>query len=128
MPSASRMFLWRREHPDFDKRVKEARVDRGDILYEKVVDIGMNDETIYKDEVPGEKMKLGALKWAASKANPDEYGDRTKVVGDKDAPVMIVLDTGIRRKPIEMGRAEEIEADETLAIEPSASKEEIDET
>ena len=44
------------------------------------------------------KEKISALQWAAEKGNAERFGTKTKIVGDKNAPVVFVIDTGIRRR------------------------------
>lgn len=40
---------------------------------------------------------MDTYKWAAEVNNPEQFGKRTKVVGDASNPVVFVIDTGIRR-------------------------------
>ena len=55
-------------------------------------------ERIDKDEVSALKLRTDLYKWGAEKANPNEYGVQTKITGDNNAPLQIVVDTGIKRE------------------------------
>jgi len=104
---------WIVKYPQFDNAVKEARRQRADsfrsIIHERmytdeVDDIGMSTgkkviRTLYKDEVPGEKLIFEKLKWLAEMDNPEKYGAKVKHEGGNVMPVQIVVDTGIRKTP-----------------------------
>jgi hypothetical protein len=86
---------WFTKYPDFKEAYVAAKAGRAEVMHDKVLDAA--DEVFDKDDAPAAKVKSDAYKWSASKSNPDEFGDRTKVVGDKNAPVQIIIDTGIRK-------------------------------
>ena len=46
-----------------------------------------------KDDVPGCKLAVDTLKWAAEKASPDYYGKREQVQGGTS--ISVILNTGV---------------------------------
>lgn len=93
MPNYTQLTRWRRIHSDFDEAVVMAMKDRGHYLRDKVVDI--TDEDLGKNEVPGARLRADIYKWAAEKDNPDTFGSKTKVVGDENAPLRLIIETGV---------------------------------
>jgi hypothetical protein len=62
-------------------------------------------EKVTRNTVAQTKLQVETYKWAAEKGDPNRYGTRTKIVGDPDQPVAIIVETGIREsqpKPIEV--------------------------
>lgn len=96
MPPLSAVYRWRRMHPDFEERIVEARRFAAEIMHDQVLDLA--EETTCKEDVHVNEFKAKQLKWSAEKHDPETYGNRTKVVGDPNAPLGIILDTGIRRE------------------------------
>jgi len=88
------IYFWKSRYPDFAKNLKEARRDRADVYYDKVMEIADQD-FIEKEEVSGLKLKTELYKWGAEKANP-EYGSKVTASGPS-GPMQIIIDTGIRR-------------------------------
>tara|TARA_R100000781_G_scaffold42115_1_gene29011 strand:- start:4569 stop:5174 length:606 start_codon:yes stop_codon:yes gene_type:complete len=95
--SVQTIYYWRNHYPDFAEDLRLARRDRGDYYHDKVMSVA-NNESISKEEVPALKLKADLYKWGAEKANPQEYGNQTKITGDANAPLQIVVDTGIKRE------------------------------
>ena len=95
--SAQTIYRWRNKHPDFDEQLKAARRDRADYYHDQVMEVAQR-ANIDKDEVSALKLKTDLYKWGAEKANPQEYGAQTKITGDTNAPLQIVVDTGIKRE------------------------------
>ena len=95
VPGYSIISRWRRENEDFHKAIRIATEERAEFYHDKALDTadGSND----KDTVANDKLKVDTLKWAAGVGSPDKYGTKTKVVGDANAPLAIIIDTGIRR-------------------------------
>ena len=96
MPSASIINRWAVQNEDFDDALKAAKRTRaeyfGDLIAKDV-----EENPIDRDLVPGEKLKFDKLKYLASVDDPDKYGNRTKISGDKDQPLQVIFDTGIVR-------------------------------
>jgi len=94
MPDYRSVCYWRRTKPEFKEALHQAKLDRAESYHDKVLE---EADTVDETNSKSKKVKIDALKWAASVGNPSEYSSQTKVVGDKDAPVQIIVDTGIRR-------------------------------
>lgn len=102
MPSLSVIYNWRRQFPDFDEAIKLSREYAAEHLMDEIKDI--IDGVEEKDDVFLASFKTRELMKLAEKHNPEKYGTRTKVVGDKNAPLQIVVDTGIyNENQIEQG-------------------------
>ena len=104
MPSIETLYSWKKHHPDFALAMKEAREYSAEIYAYKALTtsegITAEDGTILaynKDEVAAAKMKADAYRWMAEKLDPETFGNRTKISGDADQPLTIIVDTGIRR-------------------------------
>lgn len=95
--SVRTIYYWRNHYPDFAEDLRIAKRDRGDYYHDKVMSVAGN-ENISKEEVPALKLKADLYKWGAEKANPQEYGAQTKITGDVNAPLQIMVDTGIKRE------------------------------
>ena len=83
------VLSFKRSNPDFASLLEQARRDRADTMHEMVLIEGRN--------AIDEKVRIETYKYMADKGNPDSYGNRTKLTGDKNAPLTFLLDTGIRR-------------------------------
>ena len=80
---------WKREHPQFKLDLDQAKKDRTEAQHDEVLQIAA--------EKGRPSTQIEALKWSAEKNNPEKFGNKTKVVGDKDAPVVFQINTGIDR-------------------------------
>ncbi len=89
------IYVWKTRYPDFGKKLKEARRDRADVYYDRVMEIA-SDELIDKEMVASLKLRSELYKWGAEKANP-EYGSKVTASGPA-GPMQIIIDTGIRRE------------------------------
>lgn len=81
---------WKRERPEFAAALRMAKQERGEILRDRAVDTALDSIDT--------KLKVETLKWAAEKDAPEDYGQRTKITGDKNNPIGFIIDTGIRRE------------------------------
>jgi len=97
MPPLSTLYTWRRVHPDFEEKIRLARTYAAEHLMDRVQDIV--DECSVKEDVHVAQFKANTLIRLAEKQNPEKYGTRTKITGDANAPMMLIVDTGIRRHP-----------------------------
>lgn len=94
MPSYNTLSRWRREIPDIGRALDESRTDRAEYFADRALEVA---ETADEDTIQVDKLKVDVNKWMAGVSNPENYGNRTKVVGDKNAPISFVIDTGIRK-------------------------------
>lgn len=85
----SALTLWRTHHPEIDEKIKLAIKRRASRLVEQVLEEAK--------ESGDTKVRIDAYKYVAEKTDPENYGNRTKIVGDPNAPLGFVLETGIRR-------------------------------
>ena len=93
MPSYGQITRWRRKHSEFNDMLKMARSDRAEFYHDQLIHAAESTKT--KDEAVVQRVKVDAYKWAAEKGNPDAYGARTKISGDKNAPLQLIIDTGV---------------------------------
>lgn len=84
MPSRSTVRLWRSGNAEFSAQYTHARECQAETYAEKIVD----DALVATDAALG-RLRMDALKWAASKLAPKKYGDKIAHVGgdDGDAPI-----------------------------------------
>ncbi len=97
MPSYATIVKWKSEVPQFKERLSEARRSRAELFHDRVVD-SLNESA---PETPAEaqhaKLEFEKLKYLAEKNNPEEFGAKQTISGDKGNPIRIVVDTGIKR-------------------------------
>lgn len=96
MPPASALYRWMQRHPGFREQIKAAKEIRAVYCAEKAIE---HAEEAKEFDVQSRRLKVDTMKWAAGVLDPESYGTRTKVVGDKNAPVAFIIDTGIQRDP-----------------------------
>ena len=102
------LHLWRKHTPEFKVLLRDAELDRADFY--QACAIEKSEEALDQAEQPKDintatKNLVDTYKWAAEKDNPEKYGNKTKIIGDPDAPISFIIDTGIRREdpePIEI--------------------------
>lgn len=86
----STLNYWRNRHPEANDKIKQAIKMRASRLVEQVLEEGKSSGDT--------KVRIDAYKYVAEKTDPENYGNRTKIVGDPNAPLGFVLETGIRRQ------------------------------
>lgn len=119
LPGVPTIYHWKTKHPDFAANLKAARQDRGDFYHDQVMEVAAKD--IDSKEVSAYKLKTDLYRWGAEKANPGEYGNQTKLTGDVDAPLQIIVDTGIKREGDGCIEGELATGDEQKAIDENDS-------
>lgn len=97
LPSIEVIYYWKRHHPDFALALVEAREYAAEKFAFKAVETADLAIGQSKDELAASKLQVDTYKWMAEKMNPELYGNRTKVTGDADKPLTIIVDTGIKR-------------------------------
>lgn len=85
---------WSSRYPEFKNMLREARRARAEIYHDEIVEIA---GTVEEDNAKSAKVKIDAYKHLAAVNNPDEYGPRTKISGDVNAPLSFIISTGIDR-------------------------------
>lgn len=109
----STVCQWKRTHSEFKEMLHDARIDRAEFLHDEVID----EARASLDR----KTKIETLKWGAEKGDPEKYGTKTKIIGDKNAPVQFVIGTGISR-PGDSGYVAPEKAEGERVVEEIASK------
>jgi hypothetical protein len=97
LPDVDTIYFWKKTHPDFAKAIEEAREFAAESFASMAVQAAENATGQSKDELAATKLQVDTYRWMAEKMNPELYGNRTKVTGDSDQPLIIRVDTGIRR-------------------------------
>jgi hypothetical protein len=91
----STVCKWRRENADFKEALKMARKDRAEAFHDQALE---RSAVATEENSKADKLRIDTLKWAAEKGDPEEFGNQTKVVGDKNQPVVFTISTGINRE------------------------------
>jgi hypothetical protein len=74
MPARTTVYRWIGEDTSFRDMYTKAREERGDLYADEIVDIADNEPDYQKARV-----RIDARKWAASKLNQKNYGDKSEV-------------------------------------------------
>jgi len=96
MPTFETVYKWRKRYPDFEEKFQAAYEARGERLRDEVY---QNSKQMVNEDTPEvyaqRKAHIENLKWLASKDNPKRFSAHVEV-HQTNAPVQIVLDTGVR--------------------------------
>tara|TARA_R110002072_G_scaffold104670_1_gene229263 strand:+ start:215 stop:814 length:600 start_codon:yes stop_codon:yes gene_type:complete len=94
--SVTNIYSWRSNHEDFREAFEAAKKDAADTFADRILEVASCD-SISKEDVPGERLKVESYKWLAEKANPQKYSPKSVISADEDHPLQILIDTGISR-------------------------------
>lgn len=83
---------WRRIYPEFKKMMQESRIDRAEVYASQLEHVA---ELVDAGNSKAAKVRSDILKHLAAVSDPDTFGHRTKVVGDKNAPIAFTVVTGV---------------------------------
>lgn len=109
-PSYALLCTWRREYPEIDTMLDQAREDRGEYFADKAIELHELDPD-NKTQADDKKTNFDILKWAAEKGNRQRYGNHTKVEHTgKVSHAVLVVETGVRKN------IEGVVVDETAKI------------
>jgi len=88
MPDRSTVRRWRNQSAEFRAQYARAREEQAHVYAERVVEVAQNAE-----DAQLARLEMDALKWAASKLAPKDYGDKVAHVGgdEGDAPIKTSL-------------------------------------
>lgn len=92
--SLSLFYAWLSIFPEFKKRYTEARKQRADYHFHKVVELADGAIGMDKEFVPGLKLAVDAHKWAAEKSDPERFA-KPKEEGNTNGSITINLQTGV---------------------------------
>ena len=96
MPTYSQLSSWRRTHPDFNEAYVQARKDRAEIYFHKIME-EVESAQSDRDSIALARLKTDIYKFAAKVCSPDEYAEKSTL----DARVAVgsfTIETGIRRE------------------------------
>lgn len=75
MPCLRTVLRWRNEHPEFDRMLNAAHLDRATIYFEDSIDIA--DEPVEDSaQASRARNRIQARQWAAARLNPAKYSER----------------------------------------------------
>lgn len=92
--SLSLFYAWLSIFPEFKKRYTEARKQRADYHFHRVVELADGGIGMDKEFVPGLKLAVDAHKWAAEKSDPERFA-KPKEEGNNNGSITINLQTGV---------------------------------
>lgn len=92
--SLSLFYAWLTIFPEFKKRYSEARKQRADYHFHKVVELADGAIGMDKEFVAGLKLAVDAHKWAAEKSDPERFA-KPKEEGNTSGSITINLQTGV---------------------------------
>jgi hypothetical protein len=98
MPPLWVLYQWTQK-PELRESWLLAKKARAEAAHDKVFGIA-DGPAPDKDEAAGVRVQLDAAKWAAEVGDRETFGKSTKITGDLNAPLAILVDTGIQRDPI----------------------------
>lgn len=78
---------WRKESSEFNERCRDAIKARAHYHAEEILAIA--------EEEGDPKARTEARKWLAEKFDSETFGNKTKISGDKNAPVQFIIQTGV---------------------------------
>jgi hypothetical protein len=110
-PPKNTIDHWARRYPEFKEELRQARIQRAEFYHDEVIEIGRNTRS---DTHKEDRLKADIFKWGASVGDPESFGNRTKVVGDPNAPISFIIETGVPEpeKPIiDVSSTPQIESD-----------------
>lgn len=86
MPGQTVVYQWLATNPEFAKQYAHARETQGETYADRAV-----DEALTASDAALGRLKMDALKWAASKLAPKKYGDKTthEHTGDGGGPIAV---------------------------------------
>lgn len=87
-------YAWLSIFPEFKKRYTEARKQRADYHFHRVVELADGGIGMDKEFIPGLKLAVDAHKWAAEKSDPERFA-KPKEEGNTSSSITINLQTGV---------------------------------
>lgn len=93
-PTRYLIAFWIKDHPEFAEKMIAAKKAQAAAYADKVHEIA---HTVDEGNSKSAKVSMDGFKWLASVGDPDAFGNRTKITGDPNAPLGIIVETGIRK-------------------------------
>lgn len=111
MPSYRQFCVWRKMHPEVSQMLEDARRDRAEALRDMALEEALKTED--KDDAVVQRLKHDAYKWAAG-VDDQRFSPRAKVEASINAPMQIVLHTGIDRSLLQVDSVDGGKNDEKI--------------
>lgn len=105
MPDRTTIYRWLESNEDFRNRYAHARAEQADYYAEQIV-----DEAMTSHDAQIGRLRMDALKWAASKMAPKKYGERIEVDSKSEQNITIQFQIP--------GRVERVELESNTPILP----------
>ena len=123
--SVTNIYSWRSNHGDFREAFEAAKKDAADTFADRILEVASCD-SISKEDVPGERLKVESYKWLAEKANPQKYSPKSVISADEDHPLQILIDTGISRLESENTDTTEVDSNDGQVVADKEGKPDIE--
>ena len=91
-PTYGNYIRWKSRYPDFKRMMEDAEKARAERYVAEIEHVA---DTVDVGNSKAAKVRLDALKHLAAVHDPDKFGNRTKLVGDKNAPITFNVMTGV---------------------------------
>lgn len=91
-PTYGTYIRWKSRYPDFKKMMEEAEKMRAERYVAEIEHVA---DHVDAGNSKAAKVRLDALKHLAAVHDPDRFGNRTKLVGDRNAPITFNVMTGV---------------------------------
>jgi hypothetical protein len=82
LPGQTTVYRWLAENEDFAKQYARTRESQGDTYADRAV-----DEALTATDAAIGRLRMDALKWAASKLAPKKYGDKVELAHSGEVKV-----------------------------------------
>lgn len=92
-PSLTAIYSNRIWDPRFDRAIRESYKHRAETFHDMAIDAALSNMGAHKDAIPGIKMAIDTLKWAAEKNDPGRFA--SKEVSSGNTGIQIIIDTGV---------------------------------
>ena len=111
-PTATTIYDWLEKYPEFSEQYARARSQQADYYAEMIIDeaFGAHDASIGR-------LRMDALKWAASKIAPKKYGDKIEVESNQSNNIRLSFTIPHRDAPVDIL---ELESPDSVAIQDRA--------
>lgn len=98
MPTYNTLCMWKRKHKGVAEALEQARIDRGEVFHDKVMQTAEQDPDSMTDATHM-KTRIEAFKWGAEKGDNQRYGNKTKLEVEAQVATIIMVETGVRKRP-----------------------------
>lgn len=118
-PNYNIIQKWEARRPEFKLELNLARKLRAEVFHDKALNTAEKSD---HKTVQSDRLRVDTYKWASQVNDPERFSPSMKVKGDPDAPLKIVVETGIRRDEdaIEVNAIDDEESFDRLYSETSS--------